>query len=118
MKLLKTTATTSLMSLCPPRVQRLCTTDTAGAGATNEHGIAHRRGFANQPTIAAIPDLRPGLDSPPGSSGGSGTSSGGGGSGSANGNRAPFQGLHFFFFFLNEAAIFPFKLPNCHTRQN
>ncbi|XP_049545528.1 patronin isoform X5 [Anopheles darlingi] len=70
-------------------------TDTAGAGATNEHGIAHRRGFANQPTIAAIPDLRPGLDSPPGSSGGSGTSSGGGGggggNGSANGNRAPFQ---------------------------
>ncbi|XP_058055049.1 patronin [Anopheles bellator] len=72
-------------------------TDAAGAGATNEHGIAHRRGFANQPTIAAIPDLRPGLDSPPGSSGGSGTSSsgggGGGGGGTGNGaiNRPPFQ---------------------------
>lgn len=110
------------MYLCPPRVQRLCITDTAGAGATNEHGIAHRRGFANQPTIAAIPDLRPGLDSPPGSSGGSGTSSGGGGgNGSANGNRAPFQGLHFYFlFFLNEAAP-PTSLPlnaQNYTRQN
>uniref|UniRef100_A0A182XKN9 Calponin-homology (CH) domain-containing protein n=1 Tax=Anopheles quadriannulatus TaxID=34691 RepID=A0A182XKN9_ANOQN len=79
--------------------------DATGAGATNEHGIAHRRGFANQPTIAAIPDLRPGLDSPSSSSGGggSGTSSGGNGgaggvgcsSASGNGaiNRPPFQGL-------------------------
>ncbi|XP_041784862.1 patronin isoform X15 [Anopheles merus] len=80
--------------------------DATGAGATNEHGIAHRRGFANQPTIAAIPDLRPGLDSPSSSSGGgggggSGTSSGGNGgaggvgcsSASGNGaiNRPPFQ---------------------------
>ncbi|XP_053670027.1 patronin [Anopheles nili] len=74
--------------------------DATGAGATNEHGIAHRRGFANQPTIAAIPDLRPGLDSPPGSSGTSSGGGGGGGSGGAgcgsvggNGanNRPPFQ---------------------------
>ncbi|XP_050079965.1 patronin isoform X2 [Anopheles maculipalpis] len=79
--------------------------DTAGAGATNEHGIAHRRGFANQPTIAAIPDLRPGLDSPPSSSaassgnssagggngGGFGCSSTGGGGGNGAINRPPFQ---------------------------
>uniref|UniRef100_A0AAG5DL18 CKK domain-containing protein n=1 Tax=Anopheles atroparvus TaxID=41427 RepID=A0AAG5DL18_ANOAO len=83
--------------VCYPGMEQQ-STDAIGTGATNEHGIAHRRGFANQPTIAAIPDLRPGLDSPPGSSGGSGTSSGGGGGGgggSAPGNgainRPPFQ---------------------------
>uniref|UniRef100_A0A182IPY1 CKK domain-containing protein n=1 Tax=Anopheles atroparvus TaxID=41427 RepID=A0A182IPY1_ANOAO len=83
--------------VCYPGMEQQ-STDAIGIGATNEHGIAHRRGFANQPTIAAIPDLRPGLDSPPGSSGGSGTSSGGGcggGGGSAPGNgainRPPFQ---------------------------
>jgi hypothetical protein len=43
---------------------------------TNEHGIAHRRGFTSQ-AIQPIPDLRSGLNSPP-SSAGSG--------------RPPFQG--------------------------
>lgn len=48
------------------------------ANKTNEHGIAHRRGFTTQ-TIQPIPDLRSGLNSsPPSSAGSSG--------------RPPFQG--------------------------
>ncbi|XP_055623010.1 patronin isoform X14 [Toxorhynchites rutilus septentrionalis] len=54
---------------------------------TNEHGIAHRRGFATQPPVVAIPELRSGLDSPPGS-GGNGTTSSGS---SGHSNRPPFQ---------------------------
>jgi hypothetical protein len=44
---------------------------------TNEHGIAHRRGFTMQ-AIQPIPDLRSGLNSPPSSASSSG--------------RPPFQG--------------------------
>lgn len=46
---------------------------------TNEHGIAHRRGFTTQ-NIQPIPDLRSGLNSPPSSAGLQG--------------RPPFQGQY------------------------
>jgi len=45
---------------------------------TNEHGIAHRRGFTTQ-TIQPIPDLRSGINSPPSSAG-------------STSGRPPFQG--------------------------
>ena len=47
---------------------------------TNEHGIAHRRGFTTH-TIQPIPDLRSGLNSPPSSAG-------------STSGRPPFQGQY------------------------
>lgn len=48
---------------------------------SNEHGIAHRRGFTSH-AIQPIPDLRSGLNSPPSSAGSQG--------------RPPFQGQLLF----------------------
>nr|XP_029721081.1 patronin-like isoform X20 [Aedes albopictus] len=74
--------------VCYPGMEQQQVADSA---ATNEHGIAHRRGFATHPPILAIPELRSGLDSPPGS-GGSGASAGSGGSGNGGAHpRPPFQ---------------------------
>ncbi|XP_021710416.1 patronin isoform X21 [Aedes aegypti] len=71
--------------VCYPGMEQQQVADSA---ATNEHGIAHRRGFATHPPILAIPELRSGLDSPPGSGGSAG--SGGSGNGGAH-PRPPFQ---------------------------
>lgn len=69
---------------------------------TNEHGIAHRRGFTTQ-NIHPIPDLRSGLNSPPSSAGLHG--------------RPPFQGQYgldlcigFEHFNIDFIHIFPYNL--------
>jgi hypothetical protein len=48
--------------------QKLLGGSLSDESKTNEHGIAHRRGFTSQ-TIQPIPDLRSGLNSPPSSAG-------------------------------------------------
>ncbi|XP_062561634.1 patronin isoform X30 [Armigeres subalbatus] len=73
--------------VCYPGMEQQQVADSA---ATNEHGIAHRRGFATHPPILAIPELRSGLDSPPGSGGSAASAGSGNGNGGAH-PRPPFQ---------------------------